>query len=71
MIWAALALLGGSPDLDPEELKRLRDHPVVATLTPDAGEPFRVTVASMLGNLVIQAKEFETEALPSRHAALQ
>jgi hypothetical protein len=36
-------------DLEPEELKklhRLGDHPAVAILTPDAGEPVRVAVAS-------------------------
>ena len=35
--------------LEPEQLKklhRLGDHPVVATLTPDVGEPVRVAVAS-------------------------
>ena len=35
--------------LEPEQLKklhRLGDHPVVATLTPNAGEPVRVAVAS-------------------------
>jgi len=35
--------------LEPEELKklhRLGDHPAVATLTPDVGEPVRVAVAS-------------------------
>jgi hypothetical protein len=34
---------------EPEELKklhRLGDHPAVATLTPDVGEPVRVAVAS-------------------------
>ena len=35
--------------LEPKELKklhRLGDHPAVATLTPDIGEPVRVAVAS-------------------------
>jgi hypothetical protein len=34
--------------LEPEELKKLHrlDHPAVATLTPDVGEPVRVAVAS-------------------------
>lgn len=32
--------------------------------------PFRVSVASMIGNLVIQAKEYETARLPTRRAAL-
>jgi hypothetical protein len=35
--------------LEPEELKklhRLGDHPAVATLTPDVGDPVRVAVAS-------------------------
>jgi hypothetical protein len=38
--------------LDPEELKKrhgLGDHPVVATLTPDVGEPIRVAVAAEHG----------------------
>ena len=38
--------------LDPEELNklhRLGDHPVVATLTPDTGEPIRVAVAAEHG----------------------
>jgi hypothetical protein len=44
-------------------------------LAPIAGTsvlaPFRASVASMVGNLVIQAKEFETAPLPSRRAAAE
>ena len=44
-------------------------------LAPIAGTlvlaPFRASVASMVGNLVIQAKDFDTMALPSRRAAAE
>ena len=55
-------------------VKYLDGRDIELTLAPIAGTrvlaPFRLSIANMLGNMVIEASEFETSSLPAVRAAL-